>query len=75
MSDDHFQLRDRDVSGFELAGIGQENGQILLIGGVPRLIQDWPRTVELKGAVYTLERIHTNPPAQNGKIYEHADYV
>jgi hypothetical protein len=35
MSDDQFQLRDREVSGFELAGIRQENGQILLIGGVP----------------------------------------
>lgn len=70
-----FELKPWQIAGFDLYGVRQPDGKILIgVSDNPQyqtLLDDFPECVELKGVTYTLEEVRKNkdictPPLREG---------
>lgn len=67
-----FQLRDRELAGFELGGVKLPDGQVRLMS--ERVIPEFPKEITLLGATYALENIIEGAPYKDG-VWVNAIYV
>lgn len=69
------------ISGFEICGVRQSDGKILLGYSEPKiLVDDYPKEITLFNITYTLEDVKLNdddgtlPETHPGKHFEFASY-